>query len=279
MGSAIIRLGALCNNKCIFCHARDKQGSELSTDEVIKKLGRLPQDVDTVLFSGGEPTLRKDIAFLMDAGRSKGLLAGLVSNGRMLSSPGFLSRVSPARVYTSLHSCEGSLHDLISQDRSFQQVLCGIRNCIEKGIFVSVNCVVNTVNMHTLSGTAELLAELRVDRFRFSFVEPITESDMAHVPDINQAAEAVKEAMRKSRNAGWDCFPLCLMRGFESRHDGLKANGIGWISEPWEDGFYPADQGKKKKADECLDCLSQDLCEGIYTRYLAHKMPVLSPYS
>jgi molybdenum cofactor biosynthesis enzyme MoaA len=61
-----IKSGFLCNNRCFFCvqgNKREIYGNK-TTDEVKKLLDEAIKDSDSIVFTGGEPTIRKDIVEL-----------------------------------------------------------------------------------------------------------------------------------------------------------------------------------------------------------------------
>ena len=80
-----------CGTYCRMCeHWREKRQDELGTAEwtsVLRDLGQY--GVRTVIFSGGEPLEREDIAGLLRAARDAGLNIGLLTSGsgRMVDTP------------------------------------------------------------------------------------------------------------------------------------------------------------------------------------------------
>jgi len=76
-----------CQNRCFFCYAsspdRGREVPEMTTDEVKLVLDKIVNQarVPTVSFTGGEPTLRKDLPELIAHAKSLGMRANLISNG------------------------------------------------------------------------------------------------------------------------------------------------------------------------------------------------------
>jgi len=255
---AILKLGYLCNNNCVFCHASKKQG-DLDLKQVKKKIDNL--QVKTILFSGGEPTIRKDIFKILDYASSKGMETGLVTNARMLSNKDFVDKLPISYCYTTLHSSDPKIHNRISQTDSYDQTVKGIKNIVDKGIYILVNVVLTKHNLHTVKETVEFLKKTGVDMIKLSYMEPM---DDRHIVDMVKAADTIKPLLDKS--TGWDGFPLCLMRGYEERLVNLKTQDIRQISETWEDKFFSSDCGNKTKINKCRYCIKE--CEGIYSKYL-----------
>lgn len=233
-----------------------------------------------MLFSGGEPTIRKDIFKLIDYSKSQGLSFGLITNARMLSSESFFNRLAGKdikRIYTTLHSYNKEIHNKISCSNSFEQTVKGIRNAVNRGTWILVNFVITKENLEDIEETVQFLTELKVEYIKLSFVEPVTKQDMEQVPKIEDTAKEVRKVLKRFPNSGWDGFPLCLMKGFENRIMNMKTNNIKIISDVWEEKFYPADEGNKIKPTICKGCSRKNECEGIYKEYYENKRVVLQP--
>jgi MoaA/NifB/PqqE/SkfB family radical SAM enzyme len=273
---AIVKLGYTCNNNCIFCHAKHKKAhGDISFEAVRKKILKLRRlGIEMVLFSGGEPTIRKDIMDIFGFAHVNGFRTGLVTNGRMLQYNQFLSMIQKlglGYVYTSIHGPE-DIHNRITGTRSFRQVLKGIMNVSGvNGIELAVNCVVNGINLDSLEGVIDSLKGIRIDRIKFSLMEPVPQADPSLIPDINRAWESVKAAIaygeREGFSMGADGFPLCVMKGYEGYIDNLRTNNILYISEAFEDEFFPSDEGNRIKTPFCRGCKLRERCEGTYREY------------
>jgi MoaA/NifB/PqqE/SkfB family radical SAM enzyme len=75
-----------CNIDCGYCNEYDKVSQPVPTEvmlERIEHLGTLKSSV--VAFSGGEPLLHPDLDLLLRHIRSRGMMAGLITNGYLLS--------------------------------------------------------------------------------------------------------------------------------------------------------------------------------------------------
>jgi len=76
---------ARCNLRCVFCDWWRHPRPELPTEQALSIIAQLADfGVCTIDFSGGEPTLRRDLAALASAARDHGLLAILSTNGTLL---------------------------------------------------------------------------------------------------------------------------------------------------------------------------------------------------
>jgi len=276
MRKAILKLGYTCNNNCIFCHARPKRKfKDLSYDQIKKKIDIAKnKKIECLIFSGGEPTIRKDFFKIMSYSKKQDLLIGLVTNVRMLSIPTFLDKLLDYNLeycYTTLHSSNEEKHNKLSNSDSFRQTIKGIKNLVDKDVDVLVNVVIIRDNIDDLDNIIILLKKMGVKKIKLSFVEPITKEDIEHIPNMKIAADKIKFILKKYKNQleiGWDGFPLCLMKGYENRLIDLKTQEINYISEVWEDGFYKTDQGNKTNINKCNYCKKNSECGGLYKNYL-----------
>ena len=146
-----------CNQKCTFCYAAGQKMSsakELSTHEwkrIIDKLwaARVPM----VTFTGGEPTLRDDLAELV--GHAKKFVTRVNTNGvnvtKKLASD--LVREGLDSMQVTLYSYDPDIHNSLVGAERFEDTVQGIKNALEAGLDVSVNtplCKKNSDYVKTL---------------------------------------------------------------------------------------------------------------------------------
>lgn len=75
-----------CNLSCTYCNEFDKTSAPVPTDAMLARIDRLA-DLGTSLLdlSGGEPLLHPDLDSLVNRIRRRGMMAGLLTNGYLLS--------------------------------------------------------------------------------------------------------------------------------------------------------------------------------------------------
>jgi len=88
-----------CNLACSYCTQKEPDvfSDELNTGETIRLLRRIRKETDSIVITGGEPTLRVDIEELVDAARyyCKFRSVLLITNGTLLDrKPAILSAVT-----------------------------------------------------------------------------------------------------------------------------------------------------------------------------------------
>jgi uncharacterized radical SAM superfamily Fe-S cluster-containing enzyme len=108
-----------CQNDCVHCYAGGPhETTELTTAQwkgVIDKLSDI--GVFILTFTGGEPTLREDLPELLLYAQTKGMVTGLISNGRKLKDKTYvevLEKSSLDFVQITLESHKPQVHDSIT---------------------------------------------------------------------------------------------------------------------------------------------------------------------
>jgi MoaA/NifB/PqqE/SkfB family radical SAM enzyme len=75
-----------CNIDCGYCNEYDKVSDPVPTETMLRRVDHLASlRASVVSFSGGEPLLHPDLDLLIARVRSHGMMAGLITNGFLLS--------------------------------------------------------------------------------------------------------------------------------------------------------------------------------------------------
>jgi MoaA/NifB/PqqE/SkfB family radical SAM enzyme len=132
-----------CNQKCLFCYAAGQKMAktpELSTKEWKAVIDRLEKArVPMVTFTGGEPTVRDDIAELV--GYAKRMVTRLNTNGVNLT-PELVSQLKSAgldSLQVTLYSHDEKIHNALVGSEHFADTVQGIRNAVAQGLDISIN--------------------------------------------------------------------------------------------------------------------------------------------
>jgi radical SAM protein with 4Fe4S-binding SPASM domain len=157
-----------CNNNCAHCYnARPRNFPEMTTNQwkqVIKQCWDL--GIPHIIFTGGEPTLRNDLAELIAFAESQGQITGLNTNGRRLANKEFLKTLIDAgldHVQITFESADPSIHDrLVSHPGAWNETKAGIRNAVDSRLFVMTNTTLLQENARRMADTLNLLGELKV---------------------------------------------------------------------------------------------------------------------
>ena len=202
-----------CNLRCIHCYndsGNDKAQDELSTreaEEVLRDLAGF--GVPSVLFSGGEPLMRKDLFELLDCARELGLRTVISTNGTLITSniAHLLKRHGASYVGVSLDGI-GQVNDTFrGVDGAFDRAVQGIKNCCEVGIRVGLRLTLTRRNIQDLNALFDFLEEGGIERACFYHLVPsgrgssITEENLSH-PQSRQAIETILARTRRLKEAG-----------------------------------------------------------------------------
>ena len=278
---ALLRLGLDCNNRCLFCHARGATAIPATgTSDAARRIAAAAGlGVDMVVFSGGEPTVRKDIARLFKVAAELKLATGLITNGRMLSYEHTLRAFmdcSLAYILVSLHGADARVHDRLAGAESFSQTLEGLENVARANVQRVVNTVLTRDNADDLPGILERIRPFAPIHYKISIPEPkgalLENFDLVLPPD--KAADVINNfiaAHAHSRNGvsiGVDGLCPCLLKDYFQYNDDLFTHGFQFVNEPHSPEFFAPDHGKRSFTDSCLQCSYFHLCPGLYAEYV-----------
>ena len=125
--------------------------------------------VPVLLFSGGEPLVRKDLPELAAYAVEKGMRAVISTNGTLISKPTAktLKEIGLSYVGISLDGLEPVNDHFRGVTGSFSKAMEGIRNCQEAGIKVGLRFTINKLNVKEIPGIFDLLEEMDIPRVCF----------------------------------------------------------------------------------------------------------------
>jgi len=160
-----------CNLRCAHCyidaHERSACG-ELTSEEALALVNDLAEmRVPVLLFSGGEPLMRKDTLGLARYALEKGLRPVLSSNGTLIDAH-MASRIRAAGVQYVGVSIDGleATHDRFRcMPGAFRAAVDGIRHCNQAGVKAGIRFTLSAINCADLPGVLDLVEELAVPRF------------------------------------------------------------------------------------------------------------------
>ncbi len=278
-----VKLSFSCNNRCRFCVQGDKRERfpDRSTAEAKRLLRRARKRSDSVVFTGGEPTVRRDFLEVVAYARSLGFCqVQLQTNGQMLAYPSFVrgcveagvTEVSPA-----LHGHVAALHDYLTRrEGSFAATLRGIENSRAAGLPVVTNSVICKPNRRHLAQLGRLLVERGASQVQFAFVHAVGTAGVefdAIVPrkslivdELFRAVDAVREAGVRAMT---EALPLCFLRGREElAAEWIMPEATIYDAEVTIDDYtaYRLAEGKLH-GPPCRRCLLRRVCEGPWREY------------
>lgn len=162
-----------CNLKCVHCYAHAKAGiqaNELSTaqgKQVIDDLAAM--GVPVLLFSGGEPLMRKDLPELAGYAVKKGMRAVISTNGTLINqeTARVLKDIGLSYVGISLDGMREINDQFRGVKGAFDAALGGIENCQRAGIKVGLRFTINRFNVVDIPAMFDILEERNIPRICF----------------------------------------------------------------------------------------------------------------
>jgi len=278
-----LKVGFSCNNNCRFCvQAHKKHLGDRTTEELKSEMerGRI-NGCEGIVFTGGEPTIRKDIFELVKYAKDAGFITiQLQSNGRMFSYTDFVKKAIKLGVNEfspALHGHMPEIHDFLTKSPgAFNQVVRGIRNLKRLNQYVLTNSVINKVNYKYLPELAELLVSLKVNQFQLAFIHAVGnawDNFDSMVPMKSEVEPFVHKALDIGIKAGIgvmvEAYPFCFVKGYEKycAERFMPSTEIRYPDLFVEDFERDRKSGGKKKFPQCSMCRFDLVCEGPWKEY------------
>lgn len=305
--SAPLRMDAAltfrCQNDCIHCYAGGPHETpELTTAQwktVIDKLSDV--GVFILTFTGGEPTLRDDLPELLQYAQNKGIVTGLITNGRRLKDKEYVAELERSGLdfaQITLESHKPKVHDAMTGAvGSWKETVAGIKNAINSQIYVSTNTTLSKHNAGDFLTTVDYLKELGVDAFGcnsliYSGKAPDASNNFALTTD--ELKTLLPQVREKAQLLGlkflWytptqycELDPVQLGLGIKSCTAAMINACVGpngdvypcqsyfeslgnVLTEPWEKIWHSPLAEKLRKReyveDKCKDCRELQVCGG-----------------
>lgn len=200
----VLELTRHCNNRCRYCYnawrapdlqyAKDEQG-EMTTAEIKQTILRLKEDlpVTTVVLSGGEPTLRSDLAEIIQFLRSHGLAAQIITNGTHLTKSLVDATVSGSTYQVSLLSWRREVHDrLTGNPGAWDAVIDGMMNVHFAGGHLIAVFVATRQNYADIGPTAHLAMMLGANSLLYNRIN-VGAANMRHSEELFLTPVMVEE--------------------------------------------------------------------------------------
>lgn len=151
-----------CNLNCLHCHAKGRyKKDELDTKGAKRLIENLADVLDfrMLVFTGGEPFVRKDIFELMGHAREMGFEVVVATNATLISKEVArkMREMGVVGIAASIDSTDPSKHDRFRGVKgAFEMAMRGIENSKEEGLYIQINITVSKLNLNELPDLLKL---------------------------------------------------------------------------------------------------------------------------
>ena len=162
-----------CNLKCRHCYMNSdaqKYEGELTTEEAKRFIDDLAEfNVPVLLFSGGEPLMRKDFFELAEYAAAIGIRPTLSTNGTLITREVAerIKKIGVGYVGISLDGLQEVNDKFRGKEGAFQAAMEGIQNCVAVGQRVGLRFTINHHNIQELDRIFDFIEEKGINRVCF----------------------------------------------------------------------------------------------------------------
>jgi heme b synthase len=169
-----------CNLECIHCRrldvSRELSRLDLTTTESLAFIRSLPEIGKPILvFSGGEPLMRRDVFQLAQAATDIDIPIALATNGTTISAEVAqrIKEVGFRRVSISFDGPDPATHDRFRGVGSFDASIAGFKMLRRLGVSMQINTTVAQHNYRKLDETYRLALDLGADALHIFMLVPV----------------------------------------------------------------------------------------------------------
>jgi AdoMet-dependent heme synthase len=224
-----------CNMNCLYCSVRKLHSfnkKELSTEEwkkIIKKLADF--GVFQIGFTGGEPTLRKDLPELVKFTHELGCVCNLTTNGWFLDEKLVekLIKAGLKQCQVSLDSHIEKIHDKLRGEGSFKRAVSAIELLKKKEVVVGIDCVISKNNIGSILDMVKWIKEKQIPYLTLIKLKKgdLTKKDYEKLAlDYIKYSDLIKEICKresnKDPNITLDCSSVSNLQNIAKKEELLK---------------------------------------------------------
>lgn len=168
-----------CNLRCKHCLRDDLDKPALLPLEFVRNIldQAAAYNKPHIAMTGGEVTLHPQFGEIIDLIVSKGYRFHFVTNGTTIKH--VFKRIGKHAggpywdgVSISLDGATEATHDAVRGEGVFRKTMAAIAVCKAKGLFITVQMVVNRLNRHEMGQMAQLCTMMKADRLYFAHMQP-----------------------------------------------------------------------------------------------------------
>ncbi|MEZ4399501.1 MAG: radical SAM protein [Kofleriaceae bacterium] len=273
----VLRPTVHCNQDCGFCSANESTPNVWSDPaRMVREIARAARrGVERVSFSGGEPTLARELPRYIRVARRAGVgKVELVTNGVLLDRAAKVAALVDAgltHAFVSLHGHdEASASAATRKAGDFARTVAAIGHLIEAGVITVVNHVIHAGNAHLLVRFVEEIYARFGGRtmISFAFVTPQYKAldHLAMVPRLSAVAPVLQAAAWRALALGQPFVigsrqgvPPCFLGPFVAWSDVMQLAHEAQAE----------DAPQKQHGPRCGACRFARYCTGVWRPYAA----------
>ena len=160
-----------CNLRCPYCYASAvrPRSDELSTDESLQLVDEIAAlGAQELIFTGGEPMLRRDLFDVAARSRRQGLRTNIITNGTVIKTSEIAQQMAEIFdvVTVSIDGGSAAVHERTRGRGTFRVVRRALQLLNDAGVAPKINHVVGPNNVDHLEETLGFLSHFRISQFR-----------------------------------------------------------------------------------------------------------------
>lgn len=201
-----------CAYACVHCRAdalHTPDPNELNTEESLSLIDRLAEFGSPILvFTGGDPMMRRDLHELITYATHKGLRCSLTPTATALPTTARLEKVRDAgirRIALSLDAPRPEIHDRFRQvSGSWQRTMDILHRAQAIGLSVQVNTTVAKHNIGILDEMIPFLQEVGAVQWSLFFLVPTGRAQASNMISAEEHERTFNWLYDLSKNAPFD---------------------------------------------------------------------------
>lgn len=201
-----------CAYACVHCRADafpKPDPNELNHEEALRLIDRLAEFGPQILiFTGGDPMMRKDLFELIEYAAKKGLRCSLTPTATALANTERLQKAMDAgirRVALSLDAPRPGIHDDFRKVQgSWQRTMNTLHQAQSIGLSVQVNTTVAKHNIDILEEMVPFIQEVNAVQWSVFFLVPTGRAQLDWMISPQQHEDAFNWLYDLSKNAPFD---------------------------------------------------------------------------
>lgn len=274
-------LGYDCNLACDYCTITPAmRRRELSTERVVAEIARAhARGYREVAFTGGEPTLRPELAAMARYAKRLGYEhVKVTSNGLRYAHEPFLDllvRAGVDQLHVSVHAFDDAAYDrTVRLEGAAVHRRRAIEALIRRGLDPTLNLILKEDTYRDLSPWIASLVAMGARRFDLWLVSLTDENagKVEQLPRISDIVPYLTRAFDEARRGGYLVrslhVPRCFLPGYEEH---IEHPGAGRVTVLTPDSVFDLKHsrlGGGNKPPGCTGCAYFSRCPGLRNDYM-----------